>query len=153
MKRNRFTITFISCFVALLLVSPPLAAQSKRDQVKKLKDQAAAAERVKDYRAAADAYAQVLAITPNDAEAQYRKGFAHYSLKENEQAATDLAQALTNGYKPVLNIYKVRYYVYLEQKNYDAALADIQKGLEITPNDFDFLNSIGEISLERKQYP
>ncbi|HVF47480.1 MAG TPA: tetratricopeptide repeat protein [Pyrinomonadaceae bacterium] len=153
MKRNRFTITFICCFVGILLFSLPLAAQSKSDQVKKLKDQAAAAERAKDHRAAADAYAQVLAITPNDAEAYYRKGFAHYSLKENDQAAIDLSQALTKGYKPQLNIYKVRYYVYLEQKNYDAALADIQKGLEITPNDFDFLNSIGEISLERKQYP
>ena len=120
MKRNSLTITFFKVSALLLLLLMPLAAQSKREQVRKLKDKAAAAEKLKNYREAADAYAQVLGLTPNDADAHYRKGFAHYSLKENDQAISDFTAALTKGYKPHINIYKVRYVVYLDQKNYDA---------------------------------
>lgn len=153
MKRNSFAVIFFKLSMVTLLFAVPLTAQSKRDQVRKLKDKAAAAEKLKNYREAADAYAQILALTPNDADAHYRKGFAHYSLKENDQAVSDFSLALTKGYKPQLNIYKVRYFVYLDQKNYDAALADIQKGLAIAPNDLDLLSAVGEINFDRKAYP
>ncbi len=153
MKRNSLTITFFKLSAMLVLLVMPLAAQSKKDQVRKLKDKAATAEKQKNYREAADAYAQVLGLTPNDADAHYRKGFAHYSLKENDQSISDFTAALTKGYKPHINIYKVRYFVYLDQKNYDAALADINKGLAILPNDLDLLSAVGEINFERKSYP
>lgn len=152
--RNRSTKIFVVIALLLAFAAVPAAAQSKkdRDEAKKHKDAAFAAFRKKDYRMAADAYGKALVLVPNDADALYRKGYAHYSLREPDEAVKNLSLALEKGFKPPIDIYRLRQYIYFEQRNYDGALADVQKGLELTPNDFDLTSRLGEIHLERKSY-
>ena len=154
MKGQRFYLAFLNCLVVIVMITVSVAAQSKkdRDQAKKLQDQADKAIGAKNYKEAADLYGQSVALVPNNAYAHYRKGFAHFSLKENDQAISEFTLALTQGFKP-LEIYRIRYYIYFEQNNYDAALSDIQKGLQLAPNDLNFLTAVGEINYARKSYP
>ncbi|MEJ7624475.1 MAG: tetratricopeptide repeat protein [Pyrinomonadaceae bacterium] len=155
MKFRSLTIALLSLASMLLLVAGPTFAQSRkeRDEAKKFKEAATIAIRQKNFRAAADSYGKALALVPNDSDALYRKGFAHYSLKENDNAIRDLSTALDKGFKPALDIYRIRHFVYFDQKNYDAALADVQKGLQIAPNDVEFLSRLGEIQMERRAFP
>lgn len=148
-----------SCYrslAVLLIIAAPLAvsAQSRkdRDQAKKFVEQADKAFQQKNYREAVDAYAQALALTPEAPFVHYRKGYAHSNLKENEKAISEFTIALSQGFKP-LEVYRIRAFVYYEEKNYDAALDDIRRGLEIVPNDPEFLKMMGEIQLDRKAFP
>jgi tetratricopeptide (TPR) repeat protein len=123
-----------------------------RDRAKALEAQADKAYTAKNFREAADKYGEAIVLVPTNPNAHYRKGFAHFNLKENQKAIDALTIALTQGYKP-LDIYRLRYYVYFQEKNYDASLADIDKGLALAPTDITFLTARGEIMMERKNYP
>lgn len=153
MKRKSFTFPFVLSLAAFLLMAVPLAAQSKkdRDQANALIAQAKKAYEQKDYRTAADKYGQAIVLVPTNPDAHYRKGFAHFDLKENQKAIDEFTLALSQGFKPI-EIYRIRYYIYFEDKNYDAALADVQKGLKLAPTDLNFLNAVGEIYFDRKSY-
>lgn len=153
MKRNLLFTTVSCLLVAFVLGVTSLAAQSRkdRDQAKKFQGDADKAIAAKNYREAADLYGKSVALVPNNNYAHYRKGFAHFSLKEYEQAINDFTLALTQGFKP-LDIYRIRYFIYFEQGNFDAALADIQKGLALAPTDLNFLNAVGEINYAKKSY-
>lgn len=155
MRIQSFSTSLLKYFTSLLLVAVPLAvgAQTSKDrsQAKKLQEQADKAFQQKNYREALDKYSQAIVLVPNNPSAHYRKGVAHFSLKENELAVGEFTLALNQGFKP-LDIYRSRSYVYLEQKNYDAAWADVQKGLQLAPNDLEFLTALGQISIERNSY-
>ena len=154
MKRDSFTLAIIKCLALLVLIAAPLAAQSKKDkeQAKKFQEDGDKAYGLKDYKGAAEAYDKSVLLIPSNSYVHYRKGFAHFNLKENDKAITELTLALTQGYKPPVEIYRIRYFIYFEQRNFDAALADIQKGLELTPNDINFLSATGEIYFARQSY-
>ncbi|MEP6787285.1 MAG: tetratricopeptide repeat protein [Acidobacteriota bacterium] len=154
MKRKSFSFGFITFLTFLLLLASPLGAQTKkeREQAKRLQDQADKAYNQKNYRLAADTYGQSIAVVANNSYAHFHKGFAHFNLKENDQAISEFSTALSQGYKP-LDVYRVRFYIYYEQKNYDAALDDIRKGLALDPKDPAFLKALGEINLANKAYP
>lgn len=156
MKRERFTIAFLTCLTALVIIAAPLAvaAQSKRErnQAKNLQDQADKAFQQKNYREAADRYSQSIAIIASNPYAHYRKGFAHFNLKENEQAISEFTIALSQGFRP-LEVYRVRAFIYYEQKNYDAAIDDIRKGLVLAPKEVPFLKGLGEAYLAKKAFP
>lgn len=137
----------------MVVVSPAFAQSKKdRDQAKKFEEDADKATSARNYKQAADLYGQSVQLVPNNNRAHYRKGFAHFSLKEYDPAVNSLTTALNQGFKP-LDIYRIRYFVYFEQGNYDAALLDIEKGLALAPNDQNFLNALGEINYARKNYP
>ncbi|MBK8467450.1 MAG: tetratricopeptide repeat protein [Chloracidobacterium sp.] len=144
-------------FLAVLVIAAPLelSAQSKkvRDQARKLAEQAQKASQQKDFRQAAELYAQAISLLPNNPDLHYRKGFAHIELKENDKAINDFTLALNKGFKPPIEIYRIRSYVFYEVKNYDAALEDLRKGMAIAPNDLPFLKMMGEINMDRKAFP
>ncbi|MBV9216329.1 MAG: tetratricopeptide repeat protein [Acidobacteria bacterium] len=146
MKGKSIIITLL----VILAAFGSLTAQSKkdRDRARQLQQEADRAYNQKNFREAADKYGQALAILPNDSAAHYRKGFAHFQLKEYDAALTEFNAALSQGFKP-LEIYKVRAFIYNEQKNYDAALADIQKGLALSPNDVQLVVGLGDVYLAK----
>ncbi len=156
MRNKYITIRFVRFLAAVLILMVPFAvdAQSRRDRdrAKALEAQADKAYLAKNYREAADKYREATVLVPTNPNAYYRKGFAHFNLKENQNAIDALTIALTQGYKP-LEIYRLRHYIYFQEKNYDAALIDIDKGLVLAPNDINFLTARGEIMMERKNYP
>lgn len=149
MTRTILTIT-TAFVVALCLATTATFAQSKRDreQAKKLIDQADRAYQQKDYRTAADTYGRATTLVPDAPYAHYRKGFAHFNLKENQQAIDEFTIALSQGFKP-LEVYRVRAFVHYEMKNYDAAIDDIKKGLALAPRELPFLKALGEMYLAK----
>jgi tetratricopeptide (TPR) repeat protein len=154
MERKSILIAVLGFLLIPVLLASPALSQSKkdRDQAKKFEDEADKKVTAKSYDEAVTLYAQSVQLVPNNARAHYRKGFAHYSLKQYDQAINSLTTALNQGYR-ALDIYRIRYFVYMEQGNFDAALADAEKGLALVPNDFNFLNAIGSIQYARKNYP
>ncbi|MBK9527188.1 MAG: tetratricopeptide repeat protein [Acidobacteria bacterium] len=154
MKKKFFLI--VSLFVvALCLMATQTQAQSKRDrdQANALQKEAETAYGQKNYQVAAAKYGQAILLVPNNPNAHYRKGYAHFELKEYDAAIASFTTALTQGFKPPVEIYRVRSYIYSEKKDYPSALSDIQKGLAIAPKDLQFLKYLGEVHLASNALP
>ena len=69
----------------------------------------------KDFSGAVEKLRLALTSNPNNAEAHFYKGQAHYFLNEYDTAAAELDQALKKGYK-ANEVYKIRYAAYEKQK-------------------------------------
>jgi tetratricopeptide (TPR) repeat protein len=80
----------------------------------------------KNYRQAINKYFEAIGIVPFYPGAYYNKGYAHYNLKELDQSIKDLSTALTQGYKAI-DVYKLRGYIYYEQKDFSAVLSDTEQ--------------------------
>lgn len=141
------------CFSAAVLLSgsATAAAQTKKQQkeAKTLAEQASKAFDQKNFRLAVDQYAQSLALVPNNPEAHYKKGVAHLNLKEDAQALTEFQQALSQGYNRPLDIYSVRWKIFRDQKNTDAALADLQQAATLDPQNPQLQLAAGDLALVR----
>lgn len=137
----------------LFSVSLTAVAQSKKDQkkAKQLTEQGDKAFRQKNYRDALEQYSQAVALMPVNAYAHFWKGYSHYNLKENDQALAEFDLALSQKYKP-LDVYKVRWFVNNDKKNYDAALEDIKEIMKLEPNNSDYLVALGDIYLGKGSY-
>jgi len=137
--------------IAICLGSSQTNAKSKRvrEQADALQKEARTAYAQKNYQIAADKYGQAITLIPNNPNAYYWKGYAHFELKEYDPAISSFAMALTQGFKPPLEIYRVRAFIYAEKKDYNAALADIEKALVIAPRDLQMLKYQGEVHLGR----
>ena len=132
----------IAAFSVLALEA---GAQSKKDQKKarQLVEQGDKAFRQKNYQAALEQYRQAVVLVPNNGNVRFWKGYAHYYLKENDQALAEFNLALRFGYKP-LDVYKLRWALNDENKNSTAALADLKEILKLEPNNSDFLVALGD---------
>lgn len=154
-RKNLYKSVSVALFVALLLFGAGLtSAQSKNDK-KKAKafiEQGDKAFRQKNFREAADAYGQAVVLVPKDSYSHYWKANAHYSLKEYVEADREFTLALNQGFKAI-DIYKSRWYLYYDQKNFDAALADVKKGLELEPKNTTLLFGLGDIYYQQRSYP
>lgn len=141
--------------LAVLIFGIPAAAQqpSKKDlrRAQDLMKQADSAFAAKDYRKAIERYAAAIVILPREARAHYWKGYAHYHLKEYESALKELNAAREFGYAAA-DVAKIRWLVNRQLGNTDAALADLEIGLQSAPNDQLMLRTAGDIYFEKKRY-
>jgi tetratricopeptide (TPR) repeat protein len=158
-KRFLLGLTAMTLLVSSALVlSTSVAAQGKRnpkkdaDNAKKLVSKGDEAMRKKDYRNAIGSYTEAINLNPNSPDAHFWKGVAHHYLNENSLALPELEAASTLGYKDPMSIYRIRWRVYHDAKNYDAALADIQKGLAIDPNNIELLQGQGDVSYAKGSF-
>ena len=87
-------------------------------------------------------------LVPKNSTADFWKGYAHYYLKETDPAIGELDMVIAQGYKP-LDVYKVRWFLNYDKKNYDAALSDVREGLALEPNNLMFLIGAGEYLLRQ----
>jgi tetratricopeptide (TPR) repeat protein len=152
----RRIISIAAMFLAIAFLACITLAQPSKKDIKKsnqLVQQAEKAFNQKNYRNAIDQYAQAIVLVPSNAKAHFWKGYSHFNLQEYDQAITELTTALDQGYTPPLDVYKVRGYAYYLRKNYDAAYTDIKQGLQLDPNNVDFLRWYGEISFAKASYP
>lgn len=154
MKR-KIIFGFVFCCLILTTFAAfsGVRGQDKKQlkQALKIAAEADAIFQQKNYRAAIDRYAAALAVAPNLAQAHFWKGYAHYYLKEYDQAAAELDAALTNGYKP-FDVYKIRWFVNYQRKNYDAALDDARNAQKLDPKSQEFNLAIGELQLAKGSY-
>ena len=152
-------MTTLALLVSSVILLPEVAtAQAKRnakkdaENARKLVSKADQSMRKKDYRVALDMYTEAITLNPNYSDAFFWKGVAHHYLNENSLAAPALESAATLGYKDLLSLYRIRWRVYYDLKNFDGALADIQKGLALDPNNIELLQGLGDISYARNNF-
>lgn len=126
-------------------------ASKPNDKAKKLLAEGNKLFVKKDYRGAIGKYAEAIVLSPNYAEAHFWKGYAHYYLNEFNESGEELDAAFSQGYAAE-QIYKVRWIVNFQKQNYEAALNDVQKGLEKEKNNVDYINALGEILVKKGSY-
>lgn len=138
-------ITYFLLFGAFSALPVKVNAQPKANlqRAKKLATEGDKFFQQKNYQSAIDKYAEAIVLAPNNGYAHFWKGYAHYYLNQYEQAAAALDAALTQGYKP-LEVYRLRWYVNYQNKNYDAALSDVSQALKLEPG-FYFTNALGDV--------
>jgi tetratricopeptide (TPR) repeat protein len=140
--------------LALVIPVTTASAQSKKErkQAQQLEQEALKAFNQKNYRTTIDKAAASVAIVPANPNVHFWKGYAHYYLKEYDNAVAELDTALSQGYKP-LDVYRIRSLAKFEKKDYDGALADFNDGLKLEPNNLMFLVGKAEINFNKEKYP
>lgn len=153
MSRNKFK-TFTILFLIVCLLSIGVLGQSKKEkaQAKELQDQGNASFGKKNYRDAIDKYSKAILVIPTNPEAHFFKAASHYYLKEYDPAKYEFQLALNQGYKAI-EVYRSRWYLFFDLRDFDAALGDLNKALAVEPRNIQFLTGIADIYVEKKQYP
>lgn len=147
----------ISLFLLIFTFSAlnsEIIAQSKND-MKKAKNLATQGDRnfnKKDYHGAIAKYAEAIALVGNYAYAHFWKGNAHYYLKDYAQALAEINIAADQGYKPLNDLYRIRWFLNYSQKNYDAALSDLNNGLQLEPSNIAFKAGLGDVYYAKQSY-
>lgn len=144
--------------LSTIVVPVQVAAQEKQVVKKDTKKARQAAEKgrvavgKRDYRIALDNYSRAVELDPDNPDYRFWKGALHSQLDEHSQALPELEIALAKGYKNPLTLYGIRWRSYFAEKNYDAALEDVQKGTALDPNNVDFWQAAGDISFVKGDY-
>lgn len=155
MNKNKIFKPII-CLLVLIFsfaLLTEIQAQSKKIS-SKAKKAAAVGDRYfnqKDYRNAVNKYAEAATISPDYSYAHFWKGYAHYYLEEFDLAIDELDKALAQGHKP-LEVYKLRWFLNYNKQNYDAALNDVQKGLELDSSNSNMSLGLGDIYHAKGNY-
>ena len=154
MKGQRFQWLLTISLLIWGLCSLAVSAQTKKEinQAKDLVNQGNQAYDQKNFKDALDKYTQAIQLVSNNPDAHYRKANAHYKLNDYVNAKFEFQLALDQGYKPPIDIYGIRWHLFYDLKDYDAAIADLNKGLAIQPKNIDFLNGVGDIYVAKKQF-
>ena len=150
---KKFLIGLMTAFLMLTFISfAPNEAFAQPKKAKKLVTDGDKLFQRKDYQGAVNKYAEAIVLAPNYPDAYFWKGTAHYYLNQYDQAIQDLTTALSQGYKRPLEIYKLRGYMNLQQKNYDAALGDVTEAAKLDPSNIIYPMGLGEIYLARRDW-
>ena len=155
LKKTFITITTAFMLLTFLFVAQPeiIAQINKKDrkQAEKLVQEGNTLLRKSEFKTAINKYAEAITLYPGYADAHFWKGSAHYQLSENNQAIDDFNIALQNGYDP-LQIYKARWFLYYQNKDYDAAIRDAEAGYLLEKNTSFFPLALGDIYRSKKDY-
>jgi len=156
MKKTRFFNWFFYFILVFSLCAAAVDAQPKPrkkdlEKARKIAQQGDRFFNLKNYRGAIEKYSEALAIVPQFPEAHFWKGYSHYYLSEFDKSMSELSLAEAQGFDKPLEIYKLRWYLNYQAKNYDAALTDAQAAARLAPNDFSYSLAIGDIYREQKK--
>ena len=119
----------------------------------------------RDYQQAINKYAEAIIVADNYSDAHFWKGYSHYNLYQIKASQNDAAgeqseltlaldelnAAYRQGYEP-LEIYKVRWYINYLKQNYDAALDDLQSGLQLDSTNLTFQSGLADVYYAKKAY-
>ena len=154
MSRQRFQRFFTIGLVICGIWSLTASAQTKKDitQAKALLGQGNQAYDQKKYAEARDKYKQSIQLVSTNPETHFSLANADYKLNDFVNATSEFQLALDQGYKPPINIYSIRWRLLYDLKDYDAALADLNKGIGIQPKNVDFMSGMGDIYLAKRQF-
>jgi tetratricopeptide (TPR) repeat protein len=156
MKRTKYLNWFVYLMILLSIFSLPadVSAQRKKDveKARKLAKQGDLLFNKKDYRTAITRYSEAIAVLPTFPAAYFWKGYAHYYLNEYDQSINDLNQAESQGFDKPLEIFKLRWYLNYQAKNYDAALKDALVASQLDPNNITYTLALGDIYRMKESY-
>lgn len=156
MKRTRFfnLFVYLLLFLSVFSLTAEVTAQKKKDleKARKLVRQGEQLFNQKNFRGAVDKFAEAIVVVPNFAPAHFWKAYGHYYLNEFDQGITELNQAESLGFEKPLEIYKLRWYLYFETKNYDAALNDALAAARLDPINPTYILALGDIYRLKRSY-
>jgi len=153
-KRALIRSVYLAMIVIVAGAFSAASAQTPRkdrEQANQLMREGDRAFDQRNYAIALDKYKQSITLFPGNAYAHYRKGFAHYYLKEYAEAIPEYDEALKLGYKPP-EIFKVRWYPHYALKNYDLALLDLNQSIASEPNNVELLRTAGDIYFDKGDF-
>ncbi len=147
-------ITYCLLFTAFSALPPEVKAQDKKalKKARKLTDDGNKAFNQRNYKAAIDNYAQAIVLAPNLPEPHFWKGYAHYYLKEYAVALTEINRAEDLNFNKPVEIYKIRWFLNYDNKNYDEAFEDVKKGLQVEPSNLTLLVASGDVNRAKGNY-
>ncbi len=150
---KKYLPVFLTFCLLLTAVSTGFAQNKKQIKAAKaLEQQGDQAFRAKDFKLAIDKYAQSIVIVPVSPSAHFWKGFSHYNLTEFDSALEELNKAAEQNFNKPFEIYRLRANIYFQQKNFDASLEDIKKGLQLVPNEPNLTLIKGDISFAKNDF-
>ncbi len=138
----------IFAFAIVLSFSIDADAQNRRQiaRARTLVNEGSRAYNQQDYRNAITKYAEAIAIVPRNPNARFWKGVSHSKLDQKDLALLELEAALSMGYERPVEVYRERWKLYFDAKDYSAARADIQNGLALDPDNQDLVIANGHIN-------
>lgn len=147
MLRPTWMILLLVAFLAFGGVAFPQNQPSKkqRKQAENLFKDAEKSFAQKNYRNAIDQYSQSVAIVSSNPQAHLKLAYAHYYVKEYDQALSQLETAASQGVAP-LDIARLRYYLRMQKQDYRGALADVRELLKVEPNNPEFVLAEADIN-------
>lgn len=150
LKLFTVTLLFLTCFV---VAAQNIQAQKSQDKkkiaaAKKLVADGDNLYRQKNYQGAIQKYQEAVKAVPEYPYAYFSKGYSHFYLKEYDQAVEAMSTSLAQGYDPI-EIYKIRWNIYYDKKDYPNALKDIQEAIKIQPANASFYAAQGDIYREQ----
>ena len=157
MKRTKYLnwFVYLMLLLAVFAWTADVQAQPRKKDLEKSRKIAKQGDQFfnqKDYRNAINKYAEAIAVVPQFPAAHFWKGYAHYYLNEYEQSLTELGMALTQGFDKPLEVYRLRWYLNFQLKNYDAALNDALEGAKLDPNNATFNLAVGDVYRIKESY-
>ena len=141
------TLKIVALLLLLFVIAAPAQNKKQREQAKKLQDLADQAAAAKNYTDAVDKYGQSIAIVATNPYVHYRKGYAHFELNQYNDALTEFAAALSQGFQRPAEIYRVRTYIYIQQKDWDNAISDSKAAMALQPRNPEFAKALVEAYL------
>lgn len=154
MRREKYlkvfalTLLLITYFV---LPAQNVEAQSDKKKLaaaKKIVADGDGLYRQKNYQGAIQKYQEAVKLVQNYPYAYFSKGYSHFYLNEYDQAVEDLNTSLTQGYTPI-EVYKIRWNVYYNKKDYPNALKDIEEAIKLEPANGYLYAAMGDIYREQ----
>lgn len=88
------------------------------------------------YEKCIEDFSKVIDLSPPNANAFWFRGYAYVKLKNDDAALEDYCEALTLNELP--GVYCNRGLIYCRRKEYDKALADFSRAIEIGPDSADY---------------
>lgn len=156
MRRTKYLIWFVNLAILLSVFSlhaqVPPPRKKDLERARKVAKQGDVLFNQKNYRGAIDKYTEAITIVPQFPAAHFWKGYAHYYLNEYDQSLTDLNQAESQKFDKPLEIYKLRWFLNYQEKNYDAALNDALAASRLDPNNATYNLALGDIYRIKESY-
>ncbi len=134
-------------FVLLFAFSMVLVAQPNKKQIEranKLAKEGDAAYQLKKFRLAIEKYNEAVKNVNVFPGAYLKKAYSHYNLQEYPQSIQSLNTSLSQGSLPI-EIYKLRWLVYYNTKDYKLAAVDVGEGLRLEPENAYFNLANGDV--------
>jgi tetratricopeptide (TPR) repeat protein len=144
----------LTLFLVSLLGGVIIGQNPSRKDLKKseqLVDQGNRALKSRNYRNAIEKFAEAVVLVPGNPAAHFGKGWAHVMLKENDAALAEFKLAEEQGYSAV-EISKLRWPLYFDKNETDAAFADVSRALQADPNNQALLRAAGDLNYRKQNY-
>jgi len=145
-----FTVAALTAF--LFAVPVEADAQRPKKRARNLVKQADKLYNQRRYQEALQKYGAALDVSPVFPKARFFKGYSHYRLGQYAPAIEEFNVALEQGYRE-LDVVSVRMDANLQNKDIDAAIADANRAIRLSPDTSYYHTFAGRLKILKSDYP